>query len=100
MVMVGVPLDEQGWTTEPVPQQFSVKESVFPFVKFPGVDTILGPEMKSTGEVMGVGVTFAEAFVKSQLAAGVKLPVSGKVFLSVKDSDKAKAIMAQYGYIH
>jgi carbamoyl-phosphate synthase large subunit len=71
---------------------FSVKEAVFPFVKFPGVDTILGPEMKSTGEVMGVGKTFGEAFVKSQLGAGIKLPRSGKVFLSVKGSDKPRAV--------
>jgi carbamoyl-phosphate synthase large subunit len=65
---------------------------VFPFIKFPGVDTILGPEMKSTGEVMGVGETFAEAFVKSQLAAGVKLPQRGNVFISVKDGDKPRAV--------
>jgi carbamoyl-phosphate synthase large subunit len=65
---------------------------VFPFVKFPGVDTILGPEMKSTGEVMGVGNTFGEAFVKSQLGAGTKLPKSGKVFLTVKNGDKARAV--------
>ena len=90
--MAGRSLKEQGVTKEVIPPYFSVKEAVFPFVKFPGVDTILGPEMKSTGEVMGVGTTFAEAFVKSQLAAGVKLPKSGKAFLSVKDSDKAKAI--------
>jgi carbamoyl-phosphate synthase large subunit len=90
--MAGRSLKDQGVTKEVIPPYFSVKEAVFPFVKFPGVDTILGPEMKSTGEVMGVGVTFAEAFVKSQLAASVKLPSSGKVFLSVKDSDKAKAV--------
>lgn len=90
--MAGRSLKDQGVTREVIPPYFSVKEAVFPFVKFPGVDTILGPEMKSTGEVMGVGVSFAEAFVKSQLAAGVRLPVSGKVFMSVKDSDKAKAI--------
>ena len=65
---------------------------MFPFAKFPGVDTILGPEMKSTGEVMGVGKTFPEAFVKSQMASSVKLPKNGKVFLSVKDSDKTKAV--------
>jgi carbamoyl-phosphate synthase large subunit len=75
-----------------VPPYFSVKEAVFPFNKFPGVDTILGPEMKSTGEVMGVGKTFGEAFVKSQMGAGVKLPESGRVFLSVKASDKPRAI--------
>ena len=90
--MSGKSLKAQGVTKEVVPPYFSVKEAVFPFVKFPGVDTILGPEMKSTGEVMGVGTTFAEAFVKSQLAAGVRLPAGGKVFLSVKDSDKAKVV--------
>jgi len=90
--MVGQKLAEQGITKEVVPPYYSVKEAVFPFVKFPGVDTILGPEMKSTGEVMGVGMTFAEAFVKSQLGAGVKLPKSGKVFLSVKASDKPRAV--------
>jgi len=90
--MAGQSLKSQGITKEVIPPYFSVKEAVFPFVKFPGVDTILGPEMKSTGEVMGVGNTFAEAFVKSQLAAGVKLPTGGKVFLSVKDSDKTKAV--------
>ena len=90
--MVGQSLASQGITREVVPPYFSVKEAVFPFVKFPGVDTILGPEMKSTGEVMGVGKTFGEAFVKSQLGAGVKLPRSGKVFLSVKGSDKPRAV--------
>ena len=90
--MVGQSLASQGVAKEMIPPYFAVKEAVFPFVKFPGVDTILGPEMKSTGEVMGVGETFAEAFVKSQLAAGVRLPTGGKVFLSVKDSDKAKAV--------
>ena len=75
-----------------VPPYFSVKEAVFPFVKFPGVDTILGPEMKSTGEVMGVGETFGEAFVKSQLAAGVKLPKGGRAFISVRDGDKQIAV--------
>jgi len=86
--MAGQSLADQGVTGEVVLPYFSVKEAVFPFIKFPGVDTILGPEMKSTGEVMGVGDTFAEAFVKSQLAAGVKLPSSGKVFISVRDADK------------
>ena len=90
--MVGQSLDSQGIRDEVVPGYFSVKEAVFPFVKFPGVDTILGPEMKSTGEVMGVGKTFGEAFVKSQLGAGVKLPTSGKVFLSVKGNDKPRAV--------
>jgi len=90
--MVGRSLDEQGVKGEVVPPYYSVKEAVFPFIKFPGVDTILGPEMKSTGEVMGVGATFGEAFVKSQLAAGVKLPKGGKAFLSVRSADKAAAI--------
>jgi carbamoyl-phosphate synthase large subunit len=75
-----------------IPPYFSVKEAVFPFIKFPGVDTILGPEMKSTGEVMGVGETFAEAFVKSQLAAGVRLPTAGRVFISVRNADKPKVV--------
>ncbi|MEB0010327.1 carbamoyl-phosphate synthase large subunit [Glaciimonas sp. Gout2] len=90
--MVGQSLYSQGIKDEVVPKYFSVKEAVFPFVKFPGVDTILGPEMKSTGEVMGVGKTFGEAFVKSQLGAGIKLPTSGQVFLSVKASDKPRAV--------
>ena len=88
--MAGQSLARQGVTREIVPPYYSVKEAVFPFNKFPGVDTILGPEMKSTGEVMGVGKTFEEAFVKSQMAASVKLPASGKVFISVKESDKSK----------
>ncbi|TXL63506.1 carbamoyl-phosphate synthase large subunit [Zeimonas arvi] len=90
--MAGRSLADQGVEHEVVPTYFSVKEAVFPFVKFPGVDTILGPEMKSTGEVMGVGHSFGEAFVKSQLGAGVKLPESGKVFVSVKNADKPKAV--------
>jgi len=80
-----------------VPRYFSVKEAVFPFVKFPGVDTILGPEMKSTGEVMGVGYTFGEAFVKSQLGAGVKLPTGGAAFISVKATDKSRAVECARG---
>ena len=90
--MAGQTLAQQGVQDEIIPPYFSVKEAVFPFIKFPGVDTILGPEMKSTGEVMGVGETFAEAFVKSQLAAGVKLPSSGKVFLSVRNADKPRVV--------
>jgi carbamoyl-phosphate synthase large subunit len=77
---------------EVIPAYFSVKEAVFPFIKFPGVDTILGPEMKSTGEVMGVGESFGEAFVKSQLAASVRLPEAGTVFISVRNSDKLAAV--------
>ena len=90
--MVGTTLPQQGLSDEVIPSYYSVKEAVFPFIKFPGVDTILGPEMKSTGEVMGVGYTFAEAFVKSQLAAGVKLPTEGKIFISVRKSDRLPAV--------
>jgi carbamoyl-phosphate synthase large subunit len=90
--MVGASLDAQGIAGEVVPPYYSVKEAVFPFIKFPGVDTILGPEMKSTGEVMGVGASFGEAFVKSQLAAGVRLPEGGTAFISVRDADKPAAI--------
>ena len=89
-VMVGQTLQQQGITEERIPDYFSVKEAVFPFVKFPGVDPLLGPEMKSTGEVMGVGKTFGEAFAKSQRAAGVDLSHSGKVLISIRDKDKVK----------
>ncbi|EGI76128.1 carbamoyl-phosphate synthase large subunit [Hylemonella gracilis] len=101
--MAGQTLDQQGVGAEVTPPYYSVKEAVFPFVKFPGVDTILGPEMKSTGEVMGVGKTFGEAFVKSQLGAGTKLPKSGpgagKAFISVKGSDKPRAVEVARGLI-
>lgn len=90
--MIGQTLADQGITGEIHPVHFSVKEAVFPFAKFSGVDTILGPEMKSTGEVMGIGKNFAEAFVKSQLAAGIQLPASGNILISVKDSDKSEAV--------
>ncbi len=90
--MVGQSLQSQGVTKEVIPPYFSVKEAVFPFIKFPGVDTILGPEMKSTGEVMGVGSTFAEAFVKSQLAASAKLPKGGKAFISVRNEDHQNVV--------
>lgn len=92
--MVGNSLAAQGVTTVPVPDYYCVKESVFPFIKFPGVDPLLGPEMKSTGEVMGVGKTFGEAFAKGQFAAGEVIPRAGKVFISVKDIDKEEAIIA------
>ncbi|MCQ8182514.1 carbamoyl-phosphate synthase large subunit [Methylomonas sp. SURF-1] len=88
--MVGKSLKEQGVTEERIPEYFSVKEAVFPFIKFPGVDPLLGPEMKSTGEVMGVGKTFGEAFAKSQRACGVDLSHSGKVLISIRDADKPK----------
>jgi carbamoyl-phosphate synthase large subunit len=87
-IMGGRTLKQQGILEEIKISHVAVKESVFPFVKFPGVDTLLGPEMKSTGEVMGIDDTFAKAFAKAQLGAGVKLPTKGKVFISVKDTDK------------
>jgi carbamoyl-phosphate synthase large subunit len=90
--MIGKSLKEQGITKEVVPEYYSVKEAVFPFAKFPGVDPILGPEMKSTGEVMGIGRSFAEAFYKAQLAAGVELPQKGRVFISVRNIDKPSAV--------
>ena len=90
--MAGRKLDEIGFTNEVVPSRFNVKESVFPFAKFPGVDPILGPEMKSTGEVMGVGDSFGEAFAKAALAAGVILPKRGRAFVSVKESDRAGVV--------
>ena len=98
--MAGQTLDAQGIGAEVTPPYFSVKEAVFPFVKFPGVDTILGPEMKSTGEVMGVGKSFGEAYIKAQMGAGERLPrplradgtPAGKVFLTVKNSDKPTAV--------
>jgi carbamoyl-phosphate synthase large subunit len=98
-VMAGKSLAEQGIATEVQLPYFAVKEAVFPFVKFPGVDTILGPEMKSTGEVMGVGYSFGEAFVKSQLAAGVQLPVSGVAFISVRAQDKPRAVEVARGLV-
>jgi carbamoyl-phosphate synthase large subunit len=91
MVMAGKSLAEIGFTREIVPAQVAVKESVFPFAKFPGVDTILGPEMRSTGEVMGIAESFPVAFLKAQLAASGNLPEEGRVFLSVRDEDKPAA---------
>jgi carbamoyl-phosphate synthase large subunit len=86
--MIGKTLREIGFTSERIPTHVSVKEAVFPFIKFPGVDTVLGPEMKSTGEVMGIDATFGAAFAKAQVAAGTLLPTSGKVFVSVPDDQK------------
>ncbi|MBW1887843.1 MAG: carbamoyl-phosphate synthase large subunit, partial [Deltaproteobacteria bacterium] len=91
-VIMGRRLKDLGLTKEVTPSHISVKESVFPFARFPGVDTILGPEMKSTGEVMGIDQSFGLAFAKSQLAAGQKLPLSGTVFISVKDEDKMASL--------
>jgi carbamoyl-phosphate synthase large subunit len=102
-VIMGKSLKELGLTGKSTPAHISVKESVFPFSRFPGVDTILGPEMKSTGEVMGIDRTFGLAFAKSQLAAGQRLPLSGTVFMSVKDEDKedslgAARLLARLGF--
>ena len=91
-VMIGESLESQGYVNQRVPPYFSVKESVFPFIKFAGADPILGPEMKSTGEVMGVGRTFGEAYAKAQLASGVFLPRQGAALLSVRDCDKDGAV--------
>ncbi len=101
--MVGDSLKHQGWTPEALeayPKYFSVKEAVFPFAKFQGVDPVLGPEMRSTGEVMGIGRDFGEALRKSQLAASSGLPSSGECFISVRDADKPKAVIAAHELHH
>ena len=90
--MTGISLKEQGYTKEIIPNAYCVKEAVFPFVKFPGVDTLLGPEMRSTGEVMGVATSFGSAFGKALTAAGMSLPHSGKALLSVRDNDKKRTV--------
>ncbi len=90
LCMAGKSLKEQNALVEKIPEFYSVKESVFPFVKFPGVDPILGPEMKSTGEAMGIGKTFGEAFAKAQLSASVSLPKSGTAFISVREADRPR----------
>ena len=96
-VMMGHSLESQGIVSEVVPSYYSVKEAVFPFIKFPGVDTVLGPEMKSTGEVMGMGRSFGEAFAKSQIAAGAAIPGGGRLFISVRDRHRAAAVpIARY----
>jgi carbamoyl-phosphate synthase large subunit len=91
-VMVGKSLREQGFTEEVIPAYVSVKEAVLPFIKFPGVDSLLGPEMKSTGEVMGIGPDFGTAFLKAQMGAGSLLPASGRIFISVADCDKEEVV--------
>ena len=91
-VMAGISLAEQDIQGEVIPNYYSVKEAVFPFIKFPGVDVVLGPEMRSTGEVMGIGQTFSEAFLKAQIGAGEHIPKTGKVFLSVENNDKARLL--------
>ena len=95
--MSGISLDDQNIHGEIIPEYYSVKEAVFPFVKFPGVNTLLGPEMKSTGEVMGVGNSFGEAYNKSQQGAGAMIPQMGNALFSVRDDDKPVAIeLARY----
>ena len=95
-LMIGLTLKELGFTAEVAPSYVSVKEAVFPFIKFPGVDILLGPEMKSTGEVMGISQDFGGAFAKAQIAAGNRLPLSGTVFISVRDADKQEmAVVAK-----
>jgi carbamoyl-phosphate synthase large subunit len=94
--MVGVSLADQGYTRDPVPAHVSVKESVFPFIKFAGVDIVLGPEMRSTGEVMGVSERFSMAFAKSQLAAGTVLPAAGNIFVSMADKSKPALVDLAY----
>jgi carbamoyl-phosphate synthase large subunit len=91
-IMAGKTLEELGIDKEIIPEHISIKESVFPFTKFPGVDSLLGPEMKSTGEVMGIDFEFGKAFAKAQLGANVRLPTSGQVFVSVKEEDKAAIV--------
>ena len=90
--MVGISLAEQGITTEPEPAFVSVKEAVFPFAKFPGVDIVLGPEMRSTGEVMGIAMDFPTAFAKSQLAVASQLPLEGTVLISVAPRDRRAVV--------
>jgi carbamoyl-phosphate synthase large subunit len=96
-VMAGKTLAELGFTREVAIKHIAVKEAVFPFAKFPGVDTLLGPEMKSTGEVMGIDDDFGMSFAKSQIAAGNPMPTSGRVFISVKDKDKPAAFEVAAG---
>ncbi len=91
-IMLGRSLEDLGFTREVIPSHISVKEAVMPFDRFPGVDTLLGPEMKSTGEVMGLGADFGSAYAKAQLGANQKLPVAGTVFISVTDADKAAVV--------
>ncbi|MCX5642038.1 MAG: ATP-grasp domain-containing protein, partial [Candidatus Omnitrophica bacterium] len=97
-LMLGKTLAELGFTKEVKPKHFTVKESVFPFARFPGVDAVLGPEMKSTGEVMGIDASFELAYAKSQLAAGQALPLSGQIFLSVRDKDKKTLLPIARGF--
>jgi len=91
-IMAGMSLDDLGFTEEVHPKHYAVKEAVFPFLKFPGTDALLGPEMLSTGEVMGLSDDFGTAYAKSQIAAGNSLPVTGSVLFSIRDADKARSV--------
>jgi carbamoyl-phosphate synthase large subunit len=99
-IMMGNTLAELGFTSEQIPRHVSVKEAVLPFNRFPDVDTLLGPEMKSTGEVMGISDDFGSAYAKAQSAAGLKLPLNGTVFISVKDRDKSAALDIARQFAH
>jgi carbamoyl-phosphate synthase large subunit len=99
-VMAGMTLREIGFTQEVIPRHICVKESVLPFARFPGVDIILGPEMKSTGEVMGIDTDFGRAYCKSQLGALQEVPVSGTVFISVKNDDKTQLAVSVAHQLH
>lgn len=98
--MVGISLQQQNQTKEIIPSFYSVKQPIFPFIKFPGVDPMLGPEMKSTGEAMGIGKTFSEAYAKGQLGVNNKIPKSGRVFISVRDADKSRVVEVGKMLIH
>lgn len=98
--MVGINLEAQGATQECLPSYFSVKNAIFPFAKFPGVDPILGPEMRSTGEVMGIGASFGQAFAKAQLSGGQIMPKAGRVFISVREADKKRAAVMAKQFVH
>ena len=97
-IMAGAKLKDLGFTTEVIPTHYSVKEAVFPFVKFPGTDIVLGPEMKSTGEVMGIDANFGIAFAKAQMAAMPALPKTGNIFISIADAEKSRAADIAAGY--
>ena len=97
-IMAGKTLQELGFTQEIIPKHFSVKEAVFPFIRFPGIDIMLGPEMKSTGEVMGIDVNLGLAYAKAQMAAGPALPTKGNLFISLADRQKAKCIDIARGF--
>ena len=99
LLMAGATLEELGFTTEPVLNHVAVKEAVLPFDKFPGTDTILGPEMRSTGEVMGIDTSYAAAYAKAQIAGGMRLPVGGTAYISMADMYKAESVSVAKGLL-